>query len=592
MASFFEGACNVDFSGNTSFTSANTVINNFNYPEGVSSSRGDGQWFILSGGRGRFRLIEMCDINMLQEISSAIVHVPVKSRMLKSTNPFRGRLESRRATVKIRRRVQSAEIVQFGDQRFTVVSFEPEGEGDAERVRTVLQPFLEIALSPRLAWLPQLFGMGRLTTPTLIYLDELVNGEDILRQYWKTRIVYFYLFHRHAATVCALQRDRTLQKLSLPLLGEPKDWTYNRRTRTWQYDVTYTTLSYAEDDSEVDLVFDYVLPLPNHCDPPLDCVEIIRIVPNFVELLSALGSLMRVEHLKDFVRHGVLTFGAVIDRTKPGILWHLPSIQSPQWYYHPVDSDIDVSFESQSVPSLVKLIFLNTANVQTLKLNTHFSLHLPSEDRQRLRSAYLIQSQPFYRDAATWKDLVFVDELAFSLAGTFTSHPSSCHPPRYLHVPPLSSETINGAPCLRTPPDSLFFYWSFDREGKNRISKEDWPLYEIPELRSQTYIGSNWWSPAHRTVWDYLRFKNYHQSGEELANEWGYPILIRGDPHFPEVEDRSKSKSQRVLSWIEKKIKLKGSSACGDKGKRKEQAHVLKSRVDIVGQASIVEISD
>ncbi|KAG7091553.1 hypothetical protein E1B28_010582 [Marasmius oreades] len=133
---FFEGASNAHFSGNTTFTHANTVsINNYgNRSTSTESKLGsfscwmdDDQWLTLGQ---RLRWIEMCDINLRQEVSLDRLHVLDK---LKSTNPFRGRQGS---AVKIQRRVQGAEIVQF-DRQFTVISLEPENKEDLKKIWTV-----------------------------------------------------------------------------------------------------------------------------------------------------------------------------------------------------------------------------------------------------------------------------------------------------------------------------------------------------------------------------------------------------------------------------------------------------------------------
>ncbi|KAG7091476.1 hypothetical protein E1B28_010507 [Marasmius oreades] len=280
-SSFFERSSNVNLSGNSLFTHANTVtINNYSAPARtapepgiLSSRRDDDQWLTLRGGQ-RLRRIDMCDVFVLGEVSSETLYVSVK---LKSTNPFRNRVKS---IVKIRKRTQSAEIVPgFGDRRFTVVSLEPEDDGDVERIQRVLEPLYETALSQRRVWLTQLFGVGRSRTPTLIYHDEVVDGETLLDQYEKTLIVGTYLLYRFAKSFTDVLYDATLQKLSIPFPTE-SGWTFNLRTRSFQYDVINLALS--DDDGPPDYLHQPPA-LPHNCNPPLDSTEIVRAVPDFLQ---------------------------------------------------------------------------------------------------------------------------------------------------------------------------------------------------------------------------------------------------------------------------------------------------------------------
>ncbi|KAF9262522.1 hypothetical protein L218DRAFT_386504 [Marasmius fiardii PR-910] len=164
MISFklFEAASNMTFSGGQSFNSANKIVsvNNFNFPAlpeseyGASSSKGEEQWVTLPSGTQRLRVIDMCDVIILKQISleNRTSYSLGESDSSKPTNPSVARLERQRGSVKIRKRVQTAEIIQYGDRRFTVIAFEPEHEEDAEKIRKVLQLVCEAALSSRSAY--------------------------------------------------------------------------------------------------------------------------------------------------------------------------------------------------------------------------------------------------------------------------------------------------------------------------------------------------------------------------------------------------------------------------------------------------------
>ncbi|KAG7091580.1 hypothetical protein E1B28_010602 [Marasmius oreades] len=518
--------------GGQSFTNANQIIN-YNYPTSTEPEPHDDRWLTLHGGQ-RLRHIDMCDINMLREVSSETLSVSFK---LKSTNPFRNRMGS---VVKIQKRTQSAEIVPgFGDRRFTVVSLEPENERDVERIQRVLKRAYEIALSRRRVWLTQLFGVGRSMIPTLIYHDDVVDGETIIRQYVEVPIVIFYLTYIYANSLFDVHADGTLQKLSIPLSTQFRDWMFNSRTQSFRYDIITTALT--EDNSQP-RYFDRPIPLPRGCNPPLNSNEIIRALPDFIRLISKLGEQFNVERSNAFIHRDVLTFGTVVNLTKPGILAYFPSTSSPVWSCNlPIGTPDIVPKYSKSVPSLVELTF--TTKNDIWQMDIQFSLRLPDEVCQRLRNSYLVQSFPFYNDnAVDFNNLVFIDEFSFLLNGTFTSDPSSCDPPQYLHVPPLSTERIDDMPSLHPPLKNRLFYWSFDRSGKTQIAEEDWERYGIPKLKVEMYIGSRWWWLSYGAVRDYLRFNDYDLGGQQFANDHGYPILVKGEPH---IQLRS-----GMVSWL------------------------------------------
>ncbi|KAG7091516.1 hypothetical protein E1B28_010545 [Marasmius oreades] len=484
--------------------------------------------------------------------------------------------------LKIQKRTQSAEIVPgFGDRRFTVISLEPENEKDVEKIWTVLEPFYETALAQRRVWLTQLFGVGRSMTPTLIYHDEVVNGQTIMDQYKSTPIVSTYLLCRFLNSFSDVQDDGTMRKLTIPLSTGFRDWTFNLRTGSFQYDVINTALSGGSPGSYLDRP----RPLPPDCNPPLASNEILRAVPDFLRIVSTFTG-MSGQNFR------LLTFGTVIDVTKPGILAYFPYISSPVWSCRSVFNTPDILAKySKSVPSLVDLTFVKNKNKWELAIQ--FSLRLPEE---RLQAAFLAQSFPFYKDHA--KHLVFVDGLDFSLTGTFTSDPSSCDPPKYLHVPPLSPKWINNIPCLRFQSSKTrLFYWSLDRSGRMEIAEEDWKKYGVPNLKVWSFYGSRWEERDYKAVQEYLHLKKYDLGGQQFANDHGYPILVKGDPHI-----QPKSKTQAVVSRLGEKAAAPNmckpiKDSFGKKWKGKQlKADESNSQINVqagrIGQASIVEDSD
>ncbi|KAG7091458.1 hypothetical protein E1B28_010492 [Marasmius oreades] len=483
--------------------------------------------------------------------------------------------------VKIRKRTQSAEIIPgFGDRRFTVVSLEPEDNGDVEKIQRVLEPLYETALSQRRVCLTQLFGVGRSPIPTLIYHDAVVDGWIFMEQYKKTPIVYSYLFCKFWNSIIDILEDAAFQKLSIPVSDDASYWTFNSRTGSFQYDVISLTLS---DEDEPGLYLVQPPPLSRNCNPLLDSNgidsnKVIRAVPDFLQLLSSCAS----NTPRKLRHHNILTFGTVVDLEEPGILAYFPSIPSPVWSCEaPIGTHDVVAKYSKSVPSLVDLTFVKNNN--KWKLNVHFSLRLSEDYCQRLQTAFLAQS--FNLHPGDPEDLLFIDELDFVLAGTFTSDLSSCNPPKYLHVPPLSPDWIDNMPCLCWPPNARLFYWSFDCRGRMEIPEEDWEKYGIPNLEVKTFVGSYWTKLVYEAAEEYLHTK-YDLGGQQFANEHGYPILVKGDPHAAKIQ----TSLNTIMSGKEKAIKdLSGE---GKQSKAPEPNSHIEFQAGRIEQASIVEISD
>ncbi|KAK1223513.1 hypothetical protein PQX77_013611 [Marasmius sp. AFHP31] len=245
-------------------------------------------------------------------------------------------------------------------------------------------------------------------------------------------------------------------------------------------------------------------------------------------------------------RHGSLTFGAVVDSKKPGIVAHFATTPAPKWYCKTGDrANIQIQY-SKSVPSRVDLTFCNST-IGSNRATMYFSLRVSDEDRSRLRAAFLSQSLPFYNTSRDAYDLVYIDEIGFSLAGTFSRDPTTYPAPVYLFISPkITVEKINGMHCIHLPLGigTSLFYWSFDPKGIHPISEEDWDKHGIPKLATRVRVGSSWSWRQYECVEDHLRAKGYVTDGKNYAREYAYPELVHGDPHdlrfeprFPVVED-------------------------------------------------------
>ncbi|KAL0564733.1 hypothetical protein V5O48_017311 [Marasmius crinis-equi] len=240
-------------------------------------------------------------------------------------------------------------------------------------------------------------------------------------------------------------------------------------------------------------------PLAQHPRSELDPQQILcffeKQLGDYLRLTAFQGETRRFNELTDFAPHGLLTFGTVVDRTA-GIVGHFPSTPTPVWSCFPYRSEVDATY-SKSVPSRVDLSIAKLAGPSRAEL--HFRLRLRSEDRYRLRAAFLARSLDFYHD----------------------------DPDGLVQV-----EILHGMPCIKYPFPDSFFYWSLDEKGTRRIPEADWEKYEIPRLKVETWISSMWQWYNYHCVKDWLQLKGYHTlDGRQCAQDRNYPELLEGDPH-------------------------------------------------------------
>ncbi|KAG7085321.1 hypothetical protein E1B28_013861 [Marasmius oreades] len=559
MTSFFQESHHINFSGNQSFTNARTIVNNFHpiYPavphtdsdsdlsdkeRTTLSTLGDEEKRLNLAKKHGFRSIKIGDIIVEREVSSNVLEVSVKrptGSVLKTTNPFQNRVNSQVTTsVKIRRRVQDARIIKFKDQTFTVVTFEPEDGTDDDGVEGVWKRVYEASSSQRREILPQLFGVGRSPTPMLIYHDASLGGQTVKAQFMaKAPIVWSYLWYKLTCSEYAMTADGDMRRLLKDVTTiNAEEWVFNFRTGSWQYDLTSFI---AQCDPSFNLGNHMILPdvlLINQLrgNLPLESKMIVDgLQQDFLRLIASIGA-MRPVGDKDFSYHTLLTFGAVIDPEKPGILAHLPSISSPQWYHRLSEHGLKAKVRiSQSVPGRVDLKFEKGVNMVQLELG----LEIPPDKREQSRIAYIIQSlglcKKFGRARDTWKNLVFVHEFLFILTGTVTSEFIHRTAGAYLFMTPVFSilERINGMPCIQWPLRAPLYHWSSDPEGKILVPKEDWERVGIPELELQVYVGSFWDTDEYAAMQEYLTIQGYDYYGDQLARAQGYQSMNRWDPH-------------------------------------------------------------
>ncbi|KAF9251456.1 hypothetical protein L218DRAFT_731101 [Marasmius fiardii PR-910] len=118
--------------------------------------------------------------------------------LCKERNPFRDRLnkdDQTQNSVKIRRRVHIAEIIQFRDCKFTVVTLEPEDGMAIKRMDPLKEQVIEVS-SQRREYLLQLFGVGRSSLPTFIYHDALLIRDTVFDQFICMPVMWSYIWYR------------------------------------------------------------------------------------------------------------------------------------------------------------------------------------------------------------------------------------------------------------------------------------------------------------------------------------------------------------------------------------------------------------
>ncbi|KAK1215535.1 hypothetical protein PQX77_021858 [Marasmius sp. AFHP31] len=291
-----------------------------------------------------------------------------------------------------------------------------------------------------------------------------------------------------------------------------EDWSIDFQTLTCQYNPANISLI-PPSEEHLKPYLTRLPPLRQDAVPQLNPTKIIAHVEenlgDFLYLIAAAGGSW-IDNLSNYAQNGLLTFGAIVQRKRPGSLAHFPSTPSPELFCKSRSPDVEASYSNSG---RVDLSFQNTDNVN---VTLHFG---------------------FCRDM---EDVVCIDQVGFRLKGIFCEDPTTHSKPAYLFIRPLHTELINGLHCLRHPLSKNIFYWSNDPQGRDKIAEKDWERLRIPQLRVQGLIGSYWNYYGYAVVQELLHLKNRDSDGKQYARERGYPKLIPGDPHnstrFKELE--------------------------------------------------------
>ncbi|KAJ8073026.1 hypothetical protein PM082_019894 [Marasmius tenuissimus] len=492
------------------------VTNIFNH------SGRESKWITLSGNT--YRRIPMGDIIIRRNVSLKICEASIE-RQRRSISE----------TAKVKKTVQYVEILGLPGA-FTSVTLEPVEENQLEDFKVIKERVCREMSSRRSPLFTHLVGLGWSERLILILPDELANGDEFAGQIAAEEnwIVYYYLWYTKTASFFTLHGDHTL---SFPISNNWSDWTFNPRTHTWQYDLPSISLSSPSEDagnpSRQSIGYSPT-PIHQHARPRLNIDEVVACFEHqfgdFLYVIASSGETREVKGLSDFVRHGLLTIGTIVDRNKPGILAYFPSAPAPEWYCESISADVKASY-STSVPSRIDLAFDGT---ERNRAELHFSLRLP--DQLQYQTAYLSQSLSFSDECYNpYSDLALIDEIRLSLVGTFHHDPATSRTPVYLFVPPIPVEQVNNVYSIRYPLLNACFYWSSDPNGRDIIHEQDWEKYGIHHLTLLTWIGTSWHLAQYITAIDHLQNKCYPLDGRRFARDHCYPELVHGDPHDPWV---------------------------------------------------------
>ncbi|KAK1221661.1 hypothetical protein PQX77_015530 [Marasmius sp. AFHP31] len=313
--------------------------------------------------------------------------------------------------------------------------------------------------------------------PSSIWLDRLgsaelhtlANGMELIRQF--DEIIELYLGYKQELACAELCANKTL---IIPQVTKwYGDWTFNVKTQSWLYDPTSTSMSQL---NTLYGLFSPALP-PEGTQPKLNADEIvIYFEETFGDLLYLIASKGGVsantwgDDLSDSARHGLFTFGSVVNTWETGILGYFNSVLSPEWHFESRSYNMQASYSEQAELTL---------------------LIVPSDGGKKSTPCRIPQPESFDR----WHDMYshpgFIDEVGFSGIGDISHNSTTC--PTYLFVPPLCVQHTNGMYCLRFPLPDPLYYWTSDMEGEAVIQKTDYSRYGIPELKGTSTTNITSW---------------------------------------------------------------------------------------------------
>ncbi|KAK1215515.1 hypothetical protein PQX77_021879 [Marasmius sp. AFHP31] len=510
MTAYFPSAQGTTIGSHANFQAIagnSTIVHNYN-----TSEREDR---LTLRGRTVRKVIDG-DIIFQRDLLSKVLCVNIK--------PDGASTSTESQVVKVKKMEQTAGIYGYRG-KFTTTSFEPVDEKDQDKFREIAKIVLEAAMRGRSALLKQVFAVAESENAmTLIVHNELATGDEITDWAWgKEWVLFYYLHYTHSVAVQSLHADETV---TFPVANTWEDWSFNPKNLTWQYDPVSLCLDPPEE--EVLRPFLYSHPPPSQETPrQLDPAEIVaHLEESFGDVFYLIASHgKRSNDLSYYARYGFLTLGTVVDCWEPGILAHLPSTPSPEWFCFNHTPGMKASHSSSG---RVDFSFQKTGNVQ---VELDFGWLTPEKDRNQLNCTFLCQSLHFGDNCDDVTDVVYIEEVGFTLQGTFPIDPTNHSTPAYLFVKPLPTVLINNLHCVCYPFPEKLFYWANDLQGRNVIAEEDWERFGIPELSITEWVGTYWEEEKYTIVQEHLDLKGYDLDGKQYTYDHGYPEFIFADPH-------------------------------------------------------------
>ncbi|KAJ8074650.1 hypothetical protein PM082_022228 [Marasmius tenuissimus] len=327
MVNVFTDTKDVQIGHNAMFQSVGGNLTTTTTTNTYYNDRGD--TVVLYGNM--FRKILMGDIIVRRDVSSQVLEVVVENKHRESDC---GESQQRSKVMRVRKTTQHVEVMGLPGN-FTSIAIEGL-DMTQEGLEIISERVCRELASRRSPLFPQLVGIGQSKHPTWIVHDELANGLEFSNEMWaESRVVFYYLWYTQNTSFHALSADKSL---TIPVLGKPGLWNFNLKTHTWQYDIPSISLSPLNIDLSLGPITYPPTPLRHETPPQLDPTEIVGYIENqlgdFLHVIASFGATRHVEDLSAFARHGLLTFGAVVDRNQPEIVAHIPSTPSPQWCFN------------------------------------------------------------------------------------------------------------------------------------------------------------------------------------------------------------------------------------------------------------------
>ncbi|KAK1230285.1 hypothetical protein PQX77_006633 [Marasmius sp. AFHP31] len=291
----------------------------------------------------------MGDIIVTRNVSSKVLEATIEPRRRTSKTGTSQQSESK--VIKVRMTTQHVKVLNLPG-KFTSIAVEEMEEDQAEDFKTIVNRLGQELSCQRSPLHPQLVGLGWSEQPIFIVYDELTNGDEYTDQIWaeKKWIVYFYLLYTHSTSFQALHSNNTL---TIPVSIEWNLWMFNHRTHTWQYDVSSVAILPPNNDASLLPIVHPITPLRQDTHPQLDADEIVTCfedqLGDFLHVIASFGEIRHMKDLSDFAQHGLLTFGAVVDCNKPGILAHFPSTPPLKWYSQSFSAGVKASYSTSGM---------------------------------------------------------------------------------------------------------------------------------------------------------------------------------------------------------------------------------------------------